>query len=139
MASEQTPPSPSSPYAPPACGHERSRMVETALHISSDAEGEHIIVKALKPERFTHYGFGTFLENIVEGEVTITLAAQRILLATSKRSGLQGLEFWPDNRIAWGNLSPQLMIPIEAINVPEGAKSWIEALEKKKPDRGEDE
>lgn len=106
-------------------------MVEKALHISSDPECALIIVETLKPERFTHYGFGTFLENLVEGEVTITPDAKRILLATPERSGLQGLEFWADNRIAWASRDLRFAIPIGDINVPEGAKSWIAKLEER--------
>ena len=104
-------------------------MTTPALHISSDAEGAHIIVETLSPERFTHYGFGTFLEDIKEGEVTITDTAKRILLVVCReRRGMQGLEFWPDDRIAWASRSPVFTIPREHINVPEGAKGWIGAL-----------
>lgn len=80
---------------------------------------------ALKPERFTHYGFGTFLENINPEEVLISESALEALLKCPARSGLQGLEFWPENRLAWGDPRPYIAVPYDAINCPNGAKKWL--------------
>ena len=99
-----------------------------AIQVETNEKGKHIAVEALRSERFTHYGFGTFLENIIPSEVSITKEALDILLQCPERNGLQGLEFWPDNRLAWANLSPYYIIPIDKINVPSEAKKWIKKM-----------
>lgn len=96
-----------------------------ALKISYDEEKEEIILKTLNPKRFTHYGFGTFLENVAPKEILISKNALEVLLHCPERSGLQGLEFWQDNRLAWGSLSPDFIVPYNSINCPKGAKSWL--------------
>ena len=100
-----------------------------------DEEGKCVAVKALKVKRFTHYGFGTFLENVAPSEVSITQEALDILLECPERRGLQGLEFWPDNRLAWGSRSPYLLIPVDQINVPSAAKKWIKKMTLSKPQK----
>ena len=98
------------------------------IEVEEDDGDKCIAVKALKIKRFTHYGFGTFLENVVPSEVSITQEALNILLECPERSGLQGLEFWPDNRLAWGTPNPYTLIPIDQINVPSEAKKWIKEM-----------
>lgn len=98
------------------------------IEVKEDDGEKCIAVKALKSKRFTHYGFGTFLEIVVPSEVSVTQDALDILLECPERHGLQGLEFWPDNRLAWANPSPYLLIPIDKINVPTEAKKWIKEM-----------
>ncbi len=85
-------------------------------------------VKALNKDRLTHYGFGTFVENVEPSEIAITPEAREALLAQPERGGLQGLEFWPDNRMAWGDPGPQIEVHPDDVNVPEGAKKWIRQM-----------
>ena len=102
--------------------------ISLKIQVDEDSGEKYISVKALKPERFTHYGFGTFLEKVDPAEVSITQEAIDILLECSERSGLQGLEFWPDNRLAWGTPASDLLISLDQINVPQKAKKWIKEM-----------
>lgn len=95
------------------------------LSIKYDEANFLIVVEALVTDRFSYYGFGTFLENVEPEEVRITPRAKEILLSLTERSGLQGMEFWPENRIAWASTSTKFSIPTRDINVPSGAKGWI--------------
>lgn len=100
-----------------------------SLRIDYNADSGDIALEALRPERFTHYGFGTFLENVDPKEVSISRVALDALLECPERSGLQGLEFWPDNRLAWGDSSPRFLVPTDAINCPKNAKDWIKEFD----------
>jgi len=100
-----------------------------SLKISYDKDKEEIVLKSLNPKRFTHYGFGTFLENVDPKEILISKGALEALVNCPERSGLQGLEFWPDNRLAWGSLSKNFIVPYDSINCPKGAKSWLKNCE----------
>lgn len=99
-----------------------------AIQVKEQDGKQYISVKSLKPERFTHYGFGTFLENIDPAEISITREALDILLAGQERSGLQGLEFWADNRLAWANPTSNLLVSPDHINIPKGARKWIREM-----------
>lgn len=78
-----------------------------------------ITVKNAK--RMTRYGFGLFLENVKPKEVLATQAAIDALCSQPQRGGIQGMEFWPANRLAFC----ATIVPLNAINVPTGAKRWI--------------
>ncbi|MBI2673426.1 hypothetical protein HYX19_04140 [Candidatus Woesearchaeota archaeon] len=100
-----------------------------SLKISYDGNKEEITLKTLNPTRFTHYGFGTFLEHIDPKEILISEGALEALLHCPERRGLQGLEFWPENRLAWGSLSKNFIVPYDSINCPKGTKSWLKKCE----------
>jgi len=99
-----------------------------SLDISHTKKGNGVIVTNLNPSRFKAYGFGTFMEKIKKDEIRITAKAKDILLSCPERSGLQGLEFWPNKTLAWGALSRKLEIDNGSINVPDEAKKWIKSL-----------
>lgn len=106
--------------------------MEPKLRISTQEEDGliHIKVEALDSSRFKAYGFGTFMSDIKPGEIEITKRAKRMLLNKGRaRSGLRGLEFWGENRLAWASLRPSLLVPIDDINVPLEAKVWIKKTE----------
>jgi hypothetical protein len=98
---------------------------EHSVKISYDNEEREIYITALNEDRITHYGFGSFLENINPKEILISKGALESLLQCPERRGLQGLEFWEDNRLAWGSPSPKFAVHLKHINCPEGAKSWL--------------
>lgn len=97
----------------------------TALRIGYDKDNKRINLRALEPDRFNYFGFGTFLENVTPDDIDITPEAKKVLLNLPERPRFQGMEFWPDNRLAWASTSPRFAVPIEYINVPDGAKQWI--------------
>ncbi len=96
-----------------------------SLRIEYDKKEDEIILTTIDFDRFTEHGFGTFLENVDPPEVSISQAALDALLACPERDGLQGLEFWADNRLAWGAPVPCLIVPCDEVNCPEGAKIWL--------------
>ena len=104
--------------------------MKPALDISVvEEKGEKFIfVSALIIERFEHHGFGTFLCDFKKGEVKISKEAKAVLMDCSERSGLQGLEFWHDKRIAWGDPGPELLIAVGEMNILADAKEWIKDL-----------
>jgi len=75
--------------------------------------------------RWQNFGFGTFLCDVAIGEVDVTQEALNELLAQPERSGLQGMEFWSDHRLAWGSTALEHVVPCDEVNVPAGAKDWI--------------
>ena len=105
-------------------------MNDFALTIQTVTEDDetYIEVQAVNPDRFQNFGFGTFLCDIVPPEIEITQEALDILLECPERSGMQGMEFWGDNRLAWGSIYPTLLIPLNRISVPREAKPWIKKM-----------
>lgn len=92
----------------------------------SCVEDTKILFEALKPERFEIYGFGTFLCDIDPKEVSITRQALEVLLNCPYRSGVQAVEIWGENRIAWGAKSCSFKIePLYICREPE-SKKWLE-------------
>ncbi len=107
-----------------------TNMVKTAeIKLVKGDKGEKIIhIKALDDSRLTHHGFGTFICDIKPSEIEITPDALEELLKQPERRGFQGLEFWPDNRMAWANPHPEFFVHPDDVNVPEGAKKWIRQM-----------
>ena len=91
----------------------------------TDDDGPCLNLKATDSDRWQNFGFGTFLCDVAKGEVEITQEAMDELLKQPERSGLQGMEFWPDHRLAWGSTSRDFRVSCECINVPSAAKDWI--------------
>ena len=100
-------------------------MTTLEIRLTEVDEREVFHVKAVDEDRLTHYGFGTFLENITPSEIGISVDALKRLLEQPERPGLQGLEFWPDHRIAWATPDPEIYVLPEDTNVPTKAKAWI--------------
>ena len=103
----------------------RGKRPKCALENRYNKTKNLILVEVLTPARFTHYGFGTFLENVDPSEVRITEEALEVLLRVPERPGLQGMEFWANNLLAWGSPNPKLSVSPNDINVPREAKRWI--------------
>ena len=99
--------------------------MKIALNIFCSVDQQYLVLEALMPERFTNYGFGTFLENVDPKEVQITRLALEMLEKEQERRGLNGLEFWPDFRLAWGSLSLKFLVEAGDINLPAKAKEWV--------------
>lgn len=99
--------------------------MEAKLHyydISDDIIG---ILSPQGEEVFDKHGFGYFLSEWEDGEVTITEKAKTMLLeGCMERSGLMAFEFWGGKRVAF----MQGEAPLEGINVPKDAKDWIRNL-----------
>ncbi len=99
-------------------------MKTLQIRLTDDKKGLSLL--ALSKKRFNHYGFGTFLCNAKPDEIDITQEALDALLNCPEKSGLQGLELWADNRLAWGSLSPEFVVPLDSINRMSGSEKWLE-------------
>lgn len=94
---------------------------------------ELIKITTVDPNRLELHGFGSFLCNVKGKDIRISSEAKEALLNQPERSGLQGMEFWPDNRIAWACQDEVFNVPLNAINMPEKAKIWVRKLKPVSP------
>lgn len=86
-------------------------------------------IEAKNPERFTHYGFGSFLEKPEIGEISMNKAAYDYLAHAPERRGLMGIEIFSEPIIAYGYLGPKLIgVGKKDISVAEGAWKWLQPL-----------
>ena len=92
----------------------------------SKADDKCILCEAI--EGITHYGFGTFLENIQPKEIEADEFSKQALIATTAKDGLNGMEIWEDNRIAWGSPHSSILMPIDAISNMSGKNSWLNKI-----------
>ena len=74
----------------------------------------HISLEAI--EGIEHFGFGTFLCDLQPDQIECDQFSKDALTNAPYRHGLQGLEIWPDNRIAWGDPNHQIIMPLEDIS-----------------------
>ncbi len=89
-------------------------------------DDDHIALNALSG--VTHYGFGTFLENITPEQIDADEFSRSALLASSEKHALNGLEIWADNRVAWGDPAHEIIMPTSEISVHQGARSWLKQV-----------
>lgn len=89
-------------------------------------DGKSIKLEAL--EGIDHFGFGTFLCNIKPVEIECDKFSKEAMLNAVERSGLNGLEIWKDNRIAWGDPSHKVIMPISEISKAEGSDTWLKKI-----------
>jgi len=92
------------------------------LKIAKHNEGN---IKFEALEDIDYFGFGTFLCNIKPEEIECDEFSKTALLNASEKSGLNGLEIWQDNRIAWGSPSHKIIIPITEISKAKGSEKWL--------------
>jgi hypothetical protein len=95
------------------------------LRVSYNKVTRELLLEGLKSERFEHHGFGTFLLNIDPKEITITRNALQALLDCPYRQGLEGMEIWGANRIAWGDPKLTMTVPVDEICCEPEAKKWL--------------
>jgi hypothetical protein len=95
---------------------EYAKYANRTLRIESSKGQIDLIV--IKPERFITRGFGTFLEKIKKGEVSISEKAVELLSRAPERGGLMGVEFFAGPIVAGLISEPELYgVPLEAISV----------------------
>ena len=106
------------------------RDMKSVLRITLDGKNVHF--QSLNDERFSHYGFGTFLEEYDPKEVEITKEAREAILKQPYRHGLQGAEFFCNPVIiAWGSLDMDFLVPLKDICIHDGADEHIRKLKKR--------
>ena len=89
-------------------------------------DDKHIALQALGG--IDHFGFGTFLCDLKPEEVECDEFSARSLIGATERSGLNGLEIWADNRLAWGDPSEAIIMPISEISKMPGADKWLSEI-----------
>lgn len=86
----------------------------------------HIVLEAL--EGIDHFGFGTFLCDINPDQIECDAFSKNALLRATEKRGLNGMEIWQDNRIAWGDPSHEIVMPIKEISKMKGAERWLSKI-----------
>lgn len=92
----------------------------------SKHDNDHILLEAL--EGIDHFGFGTFLLNIQPNEIEVDEFSIQAILNSRYKKGLQGLEIWEDNRIAWGHPDHKIIMPINEISKDKEADIWLKKI-----------
>lgn len=95
------------------------------LKISKHGDS-HILLEAL--EGISHFGFGTFLLNLQPAEIQADVFSRDVIINAKYKQGLQGMEIWPDNRIAWGSPDHKIIMPIKEISKIDGAENWLKRI-----------
>lgn len=93
----------------------------------SKYDEDHLRCEAL--EGVEHFGFGTFLCDIQSAEIEADEFSKSALLSATEKSGLNGLEIWADNRIAWGDPSHSVIMPVVEISRADGSEKWLQKIE----------
>jgi hypothetical protein len=75
-----------------------------------------------------HFGFGTFLCNIKPEEIKCDAFSKSALLMAIEKDGLNGMEIWVDNRIAWSAPNHKIIMPLCEISKQQGSNVWLEQL-----------
>jgi hypothetical protein len=89
-------------------------------------DANHIALSAI--DGIDHFGFGTFLCNLQPDEVECDEFSKNAILSASYKSGLQGMEIWKDNRIAWGHPAHNIIMPISEISNDSGKDGWVSQI-----------
>lgn len=104
------------------------------LRIETDAETGDLMVALLDPIRATTHGFGTFLEDIQPGEVSISPEAANILAAVGEQhcGGLPTLSAWAGHDgkgpILAGMLGFKTRIPRAEVSIPPDAWNDLKSI-----------
>ena len=71
--------------------------------------GNEFSIEKLNPESFTIYGFGSFLETIKRGYVSINQDAYDFMSKCLERRGLMAIEIFDGPILAYGSRAPLLV------------------------------
>ena len=110
---------------------EFEKYFPAAMRITLDKK-RNFYIAVLKPERTTFYGFGTFIENIKQNEISISPEAVEQLKRLPERSGLTGINIHP-NLISYGCRAPTITVPPEDGYMQKGAWETFGKLVKIEP------
>jgi hypothetical protein len=101
------------------------RAIAVELRVSAD-DSDCIEIKTIDHDRITHHGFGSFLAKYDPSEVGITDAARERLLEGFYKRGLQGMEIFDHNVLAWGDPNHWIHVPFANVSIHgAGAKDLI--------------
>lgn len=106
-------------------------MVTIRLKISKHDE-ENILLEATSNANTEQHGFGTFLTDLQPEEVECDQFSKQALLSAGDRSGLCGMEIWPNNILSWGDPSHTIIMPIKEINSNNHRQNqWVSKIQVK--------
>ena len=89
-------------------------------------DDKHIKLEALSG--IEHHGFGTFLSNLKPEEIECDEFSKRAMMKATEKRGLNGMEIWDENRIAWGSPSKAIIMPTKEISKESGATDWLSQI-----------
>ena len=89
-------------------------------------DDKHISLEALSG--IEHHGFGTFLSNLKPEEIECDEFSKRTIREATEKRGLNGMEIWDENRIAWGSLAGAIIMPTKEISKEPGADKWLSQI-----------
>jgi|13_taG_2_1085334.scaffolds.fasta_scaffold14100_5 hypothetical protein len=89
----------------------------------SKHDTQNILLEALNG--IDNFGFGTFLCDLKADEIECDKFSKEAILNAKEKSGLNGMEIWEDNRIAWGSPSPKIIMPISEISNMCETDGWL--------------
>lgn len=93
--------------------------------IKISTKDKNIVIETLDTTRISHHEVGTFLINYRPKEIVITQKAKVALIGCSEIQGSVGMEFHRGNVLSWSSPTPNFMVPVKYISVPESVKSII--------------
>ncbi len=77
---------------------------------------------------YIHHGFGTFLTELKPEEIECDSFSKNALLNAKYQNGLNALELWGDNRIAWGTTNLAVIVDLKTISKEIGANAWLKLI-----------
>ena len=86
-------------------------------------DDKHIKLVALSG--IDHFGFGTFLCDLKPEEIECDEFSKQAMITAREKSGLNGMEIWADNRLAWGDPAEAIIMPTKEISRAFQAIDWI--------------
>lgn len=92
-------------------------------------DDKHIKLEALSD--IENYGFGTFLCNLKPEEIECDEFSKQAMIKATAKGGLNGMEIWADNRIAWGSPSKTIIMPTKEISKAFAATDWLSQISPK--------
>lgn len=99
--------------------------MDTRLRLTKHDDG-HIKCEAIKG--IDHFGFGTFLCGLKPEEIESDNFSKQALLNAGEQGGLNGLEIWGGNRMAWGSPEHEIIMPISEISKGAKADEWLKKI-----------
>lgn len=104
-------------------------MAKKKYTIKISMKSKRIVIETLDTTRISYHSMGTYLIKYRPKEILIT---QRAKVALMKRSEIQnevGLEFSKGNVLGWASPTPNFIVPLKHISVPEHVKKIIEKFD----------
>lgn len=85
-----------------------------------------LAVQALRSDRLTVHGMGTFIKDLKKEDVEITNEAKKYIKGCRQRNGLMRLEIWSEGIMAWMGIGGYTYADDATISVNNGLPNFLE-------------